>query len=108
MAFLFLFGNDNENKKSERATLLSMMQTIFDQNFSPVEWKMKALRKLSEISEIQKIAINIENFKILSRNITKFPQKVDGPLNLIFRIKEQVLVGNLFPSVWRNSLQYHN
>ena len=35
------FLNDNENKKSGRIFLLGMIQTIFDQNLSPIDWKMK-------------------------------------------------------------------
>ena len=31
------FANDNENKKSGRIVLLGMIQTIFDQNLSPID-----------------------------------------------------------------------
>ena len=35
--FSFSFENDNENKKSGRIVLLGMIQTMFDQNMSPID-----------------------------------------------------------------------
>ena len=47
------FGNDNENKKYGRMALLGMIQTVFDQNLNPIDWKLKALRKIKKNSKIK-------------------------------------------------------
>ena len=66
-SFEIFLGYDNKTKKVGRIVLLGMIQIIFEQNLSPIDWKLKALRKILKIKKNNNNFINIENFKTLSR-----------------------------------------